>query len=60
MFPEPRYPEREGYTFEGWYKDKDYTNVWDFETDKVLKDTVLYAKWNANRNIVTFVTQRQG
>ncbi len=56
MFPEPRYPEREGYTFEGWYKDKDYTNVWDFDTDRVLKDTVLYAKWNANRNIVTFVT----
>lgn len=45
--------EREGYTFDGWYKTKTvsgehvvYSNEWDFSTDKISKDGVkLYAKW---------------
>ncbi len=53
----PDDPVHEGYTFDGWYKEADCVNAWDFENDltpkKVVDDdrevvyqeTVLYAKW---------------
>ena len=41
----PEDPIKEGFMFEGWYKDSSYTNVWDFETDKVTSNITLYAKW---------------
>nr|MCR5705504.1 InlB B-repeat-containing protein [Acholeplasmatales bacterium] len=53
----PENPTKEGYTFDGWYKDLDYNNKWDFDTDKVpakeygenqeyiYKETKLYAKF---------------
>ena len=34
------------YSLEGWYKDEEYTNRWDFEKDVVTETTILYAKWN--------------
>ena len=34
------------YTLEGWYKDEEYTNRWDFDKDVVTGTTILYAKWN--------------
>ena len=57
----PINPTREGYTFAGWYIDKDCTTVWKFESDPVLNNMTLYAKWNAlsgdkNTYIVQFVT----
>lgn len=33
------------YTFDGWYKDAAYTEAWNFDTDKVVGNTVLHAKW---------------
>ena len=36
-----------GYTFGGWYKEPACTTSWDFANDKVLSDTILYAKWTA-------------
>ena len=56
----PPNPVREGYTFEGWYKEAECENTWDFEYDKlpeqitdndgypVYQETVLYAKWAIN------------
>lgn len=44
----PAAPTRTGYTFAGWYKEAACTNVWNFATDKVAGDTILYAKWIAN------------
>lgn len=41
----PRVPKWEDHTFAGWYTDAAYTNAWDFATDTVTQDTVLYAKW---------------
>ena len=35
---------REGYTFDGWYSDKDFKTAWDFNTP-ITADTTLYAKW---------------
>ena len=43
-----------GYTFIGWYKDKDCTKKWDFQKDTVTTDTTLYAKWDDGRKQITF------
>jgi len=40
----PETPEKEGYIFDGWYKDETLENLYDFET-KVINGFVLYAKW---------------
>ena len=44
----PTEPTRTGYTFGGWYKESDCTNVWDFNTDSVTNNVTIYAKWTAN------------
>lgn len=44
---EPEAPVREGYTFEGWYKEAECTNPWDFTKDTVTSSHTLYAKWTA-------------
>ncbi|MDR1482897.1 MAG: InlB B-repeat-containing protein, partial [Synergistaceae bacterium] len=36
---------QEGYIFDGWYKDADYGTEWNFDTDTVTSDIILYAKW---------------
>lgn len=40
----PEEPVKEGYTFAGWYTDKECTTEYDFST-KVTKNITLYAKW---------------
>lgn len=53
----PPVPYKEGYVFKGWYKDLEYTTLWDFENDVVpakeydengnyiFSETKIYAKW---------------
>ncbi|MBR3942349.1 MAG: InlB B-repeat-containing protein, partial [Clostridia bacterium] len=41
---EPTAPTKDGYTFDGWYTDKELTIAYDFDT-KVTKSFTLYAKW---------------
>ena len=36
---------RSGYVFEGWFRDKELTDAWDFSKDRITADTTLYAKW---------------
>ena len=43
----PANPTEAGYTFNAWYKEKECINEWEFATDKVTKNTTLYAKWTA-------------
>ncbi len=43
----PSNPTRSGYVFEGWYTDTSGTTAWNFATDTVTADTVLYAAWSA-------------
>lgn len=43
----PEDPEREGFCFEGWYKDIQLTEAWDFERDVLEGNMFLYAKWVA-------------
>lgn len=57
----PPEPQREGYTFEGWYKEEECINEWNFDVDITKEEiypssfyefrdeypgTYLYAKWN--------------
>ena len=53
----PPNPKRKGYTFDGWYKEKECINKWDFEKEIIpekmydsegnydYKETIIYAKW---------------
>jgi len=41
----PKAPTADGYVFEGWYRDAACTIPWNFDTDFVQADTILYAKW---------------
>lgn len=43
---EPEEPVKEGYTFIGWYLDKDCQKSYDF-TKNLTADTTLYAGWQA-------------
>jgi len=54
LVTEPADPTRKGYTFGGWYKESGCTNAWDFDTDTVISDVTLYAKWTINTYTVTF------
>lgn len=44
---EPEAPVKDGETFVRWYKDKEGIYAWDFEKDRIRKDTILYAKWSS-------------
>ncbi|MDO5122845.1 MAG: InlB B-repeat-containing protein, partial [Erysipelotrichaceae bacterium] len=54
----PANPTREGYFFEGWYKDEQYKEAWDFDTDTVQGNIILYAAWNVDPNYFVTVTFR--
>ena len=43
----PDDPTLSGNTFGGWYKEAACTNAWDFDSDTVTVDTILYAQWKA-------------
>ena len=43
----PATPTTPGYTFGGWYTDKDCTTAFDFNTP-ITADITLYAKWTKN------------
>lgn len=45
MASKPDDPTRTDYTFDGWYKDPDLKNAYDFKTP-VTADLTLYAKWS--------------
>jgi uncharacterized repeat protein (TIGR02543 family) len=45
LITKPDTPVRKGYGFMGWYVNKKFTKEWDFGTDKINSNTILYAKW---------------
>ncbi len=46
-----RIPTKDGYLFEGWYKDSSLTNKWDFNSDIIYGDAKLYAKFIVNPSV---------
>jgi len=45
----PSDPSYEGYTFDGWYTSNAYTTKYEFG-QTIVEDTVLYAKWIADKD----------
>lgn len=45
LLGKPEDPVREGYVFQGWFRDIDGTQEWNFATDTVQENMTLYAKW---------------
>ena len=41
----PEDPKKQGYIFSGWYKDREFTQVWQFDIDTVTSNMTLYAHW---------------
>lgn len=56
LIKEPDDPRRDGYIFEGWYKEKTCENAWNFATDRVTDNTILYAGWSLDVNYFVGVT----
>ncbi|QGG49675.1 InlB B-repeat-containing protein [Lysinibacillus pakistanensis] len=54
--PEPSNPTKANFIFEGWYKDADLTEKWNFATDRVQANIILYAKWAINEHTLSFVS----
>ncbi|MDR3187814.1 MAG: leucine-rich repeat protein, partial [Prevotellaceae bacterium] len=50
----PDNPVQAGYTFAEWYKEATCANVWDFDAEKVVQPTTLYAKWDTTMYSITF------
>lgn len=48
LVEEPCNPIKNGYNFVGWYKDSNFSLVWDFDNDSVSEDITLYANWEFN------------
>ena len=51
----PADPAKSGYAFKGWYSDKSLTKAFNFNST-VKSNLTLYAKWEANKYTVTFVS----
>ena len=49
----PTPPTAEGYTFAGWYTERECINAYNFETP-VTAELHLYAKWTQNASAVTY------
>ena len=50
----PPIPQRDGYTFDGWFKEAECINQWDFDVDTLqlsedIEEIKLYAKWIAEQ-----------
>jgi uncharacterized repeat protein (TIGR02543 family) len=61
MLPSRPSPTREGYTLDGWYRNPDGTGAeWNFVTDTVTENIILYAKWTQIKYAVTFNTGEGG
>ncbi len=51
---------REGFIFDGWYADAEFTKKWDFAKDLAVEGTVIYAKWVPDPNAVVYsITVKQ-
>ncbi len=48
----PEVDNRIGYIFGGWYRDRVFTEPFDFDNYRISEDILLYALWNENTTII--------
>ncbi|MBQ8983451.1 MAG: InlB B-repeat-containing protein [Lachnospiraceae bacterium] len=48
---------KDGYDFDGWYKDETFTEKWNPDTDTVTSDIKLFAKWTKTEVTTTSTTE---
>jgi uncharacterized repeat protein (TIGR02543 family) len=53
-------PQKEYFTFAGWYKDKALSKPWEFSKDKVNKNLTLYAKYVEIPSVFSFSLNADG
>lgn len=51
----PTSPTRQGYSFIGWSKKKNSSDMWQFSEDKVTEDVTLYAVWTEKTAVILSV-----
>ena len=51
---EPSSPIKNGYNFLGWYKDKEFTQKWNFAQDKCYGNVELYSKFSPINYSITY------
>lgn len=49
----PADPTRDDFVFQGWFTDTSYSSQWNFSTDTVTSNAILYAKWLDERVMVS-------
>lgn len=49
-------PTKEGYRFDGWYKDREYTQEFNNSKEVIEDKLTVYAKWTAISYTITFVS----
>lgn len=47
----PKTPEKEGSVL-SWYKDAEHIEKWNFETDPIAEDVILYAGWQTREELL--------
>lgn len=48
-------PDKTGYNWDSkWYKDERYTSEFDFATEKITKDTILYGRYTPNKVTISY------
>ncbi len=50
----PDEPVAVGYTFGGWYQEKECINKWNFTTGTITANMTLYAKWDLSTYAITY------
>ncbi|GHV70085.1 hypothetical protein AGMMS49928_16280 [Spirochaetia bacterium] len=60
LVPNPGNLAETGYSFGGWFKESACTTPWDFASDTVTANTIIYAGWNIVSYTVTFDNQGHG
>lgn len=53
-FTKPTDPTRPNFDFDGWFQDAQLTRPWNFNTNTVIQNIVLYARWSAKKVTVRF------
>lgn len=47
----PHTPNRKGFSFTGWYKQKECKDKWNFNEDIITENRVLYAGWKESADV---------